>query len=689
MLTIGDNLDNVLSGPKAHFFESWIMRRLPAETSLLLVACFACASEAAHAKDAGYYDDLETVEVTGARNATDGEIGTSTSITPAEFEAVAPLLLSDALVLVPSINLRTNSRGETLASIRGSGERQLALLWNGVPINVPWDNRFDLNLLPSAGISSIEVRVGATAQSFGANTAGGVIDVRTDSLDSSQLSFQAGSGDLRAVEGALAYEKGLIKQSVAFSHFERDGLVSPNSSGQFSVANRDLITNTDRNATVVSSRSEVATDKVRLGLSLLWSDTEFGIAPEQGPRVNLEDARFWRFPNSDHNLVALDAEIGEGQSITTKVTMWTQGFDQTIQSFNSAIYSEIDETQFDENRTYGGRIGLSHKTESSSTLATVMGHWSQHQETRSEYGGTVALRERFTHHQFSLAVDHTRQINDTAVLSVGLGYDQLNPGETAGRGFGPTFDGISGSINVSFPTPEGWSYRVGMARKVRLPNMRELFGEALGRFVLNPSLVPEKSWIFEASAQYVWEKGSVVFAPFWTETNDTLDQTRINVSGDFLRQRVNLRGSRHYGVETRADIELLPTLQLEGYVTWSRNRAKADSVANATRRRYLSDRPNWLARVEARYQLGTRTTFGLNVVYRGAAKSEAGNGDFLNLSPATAINLSARHSLFGAQNGSNVELFAQVDNLTDEFIEPQLGLPDAGRTLKVGVRALF
>ncbi|MBO6504045.1 MAG: TonB-dependent receptor [Kordiimonadaceae bacterium] len=665
------------------------MRRLPAETSLLLVTCFAFADEAAHAKEAGYYDDLETVEVTGARDAANAEVGTFTSITPADFKTVAPSLLPDALVLVPSINLRTNSRGETLASIRGSGERQLALLWNGVPINVPWDNRFDLNLLPSAGISSIEVRAGATAQSFGANTAGGVIDVRTGSLDSSQLSFQAGSGDLQVLDGAFAYEKGTFKQSIAFSHFERDGLVSPSSSGQFSASISDLITNTDRNATNVSTRSEIALDKVRLGFSLLWSGTEFGVAPEQGPRIDPGDARFWRLPDTDHNLVALDAEIGEGQSIVTQITMWTQEFDQTIQSFNSTSYTELDETQVDENRTYGGRVSLSHKTASSSTLATVLGHWSQHQETRTEYGSTVAQQERFTHYQFSLAVDHSRQLNDATILAVGLGYDQLNPGETAGRGFGPKFDGVSGSINVSFEAPEGWNFRLGLARKVRLPTMRELFGEALGRFVLNPSLVPEKSWIFEASAQYAWAQGSVEFTPFLTETNDTLDQTRIDVSGDFLRQRINLRGSRHYGIETRADIELLPTLQLEGYVTWSRNRAKTDSVANATRRRYLSDRPNWLARVEARYQLGTRTTFGLNVVYRGAAKSEAGNGDFLSLSPATTVNLSARHSLFGAQNGSNVELFAQVDNLTDEFIEPQLGLPDAGRTLTLGVRALF
>lgn len=665
------------------------MRRLPAETRLVLVTCLALVSETARAKDASFYDDLETVEVTGAREIADTNVGSVVAVNPEKFSGINPVLLSEALILVPSINLRTNSRGETLASIRGSGERQLALFWNGIPINVPWDNRFDLSLLPSAGISSIEARIGATAQSFGANTAGGILDVKTAPSSRSQLTAQVGSGDLRVLDGAVGFGKGPLKQSVAFSRVEQDGLVSPVGSALFSTTNNDLITNTDRNATNISARSEATFDKVRLGLSFLWSETEFGVAPVQGPRISPEDARYWRFPDTDHNLTALDAELGSGEALTTNIAVWTQEFDQTIQSFTDASFSQIQETQIDGNRTFGGRLQLVQKSASSSSLFSATGQWSRHDETQVSAVNATAVEERFTHFQFSLAGDHTQQVNENTSVSLGLGYDQLNPEQTAGRGSGATFDGLSGSINVSFHSSNGWQYRLGVARKVRLPTMRELFGEALGRFILNPNLVPEKNWIFEASAEYAWDKGSIVFTPFWTETSETIDQARVNVAGNFLRQRINLRGSRHYGIETRADIELLPALQLEGYATWSRNRAKADSVANATRRRYLSDRPNWLARVEARYQLGTRTTFGLNVVYRGAAKSEADNGDFLDLSPATAINLSARHSLFGAQNGSNVELFAQVDNLTDEFIEPQLGLPDAGRTLKLGLRALF
>lgn len=664
------------------------MRRIPAETCLVLGFCLLAVSQPVFASESSIYDDLETVEVTGARQSKSTSAGTTIRFEAEQFTTIAPSALPDILVLLPSINIRTNSRGETLASIRGSGERQLALLWNGIPVNVPWDNRFDLGLIPSAGISSIATSTGATELGFGANTAGGVIDVRTDPVQRSHFEAQFGDGSLRQVDGAFAVEEQQFRQVIAFNHLERDGFELPEHSTAFSQESNGLITNTDRNATNLSVRSVLALEKVQLGFSALVSEVEFGIAPEQGARIDPRSARFWRFPDTNHSLMAVDAgwEVGKWNA---NVAFWTQGFDQTIQSFADANFEAVEETQLDQNRTNGAKLALTRSSSSANTVLSAMSFSSRHDEARS-LGGVQAVAEgRFTHNQFSVAGDHSQKLSDEVSIAFGVGYDRFDPEKTAGRGTSQSFDGVSGSFNVSFLEQGGWQYRVGLARKVRLPTMRELFGEALGRFVLNPDLVPEKSWIFELQTQYSWNQGTLSITPFWTETNDTIEQTRATVGGDVLRQRVNLRGSRHFGVETRADVAVTGALLLQGYATWIRSRAKSDSVANTTRRRYLSDRPNWLARIEARYQLGTRTTFGLNVVYRGSAKSEADSGDFVDLSPATAINLSARHRLLDGQDGSSIELFAQVENLTDEFIEPQLGLPDAGRTLKLGLRALF
>lgn len=47
------------------------------------------------------------------------------------------------------------------------------------------------------------------------------------------------------------------------------------------------------------------------------------------------------------------------------------------------------------------------------------------------------------------------------------------------------------------------------------------------------------------------------------------------------------------------------------------------------------------------------------------------------------------HKIILARSGFDMELFARLDNLTDTFIEPQLGLSSAGRSFKLGLKAVF
>lgn len=641
------------------------------------------------ASDISLYDDLETVEVTAERDYQEQNRGTVTSVNARQFNALVPVTFADVLILAPSINVRTNSRGETLASIRGSGERQLALFWNNIPINVPWDNRFDLSLLPAAGIAGYEVLAGVTPNTYGSNVAGGIVNISMPSRLPNSVSGFIGDGDLSALDGAVSFSRENYEQSFAFSHFDRDGIVSAIGGDEFSREQDGLITNTDRKSTSIATKATMTLNKVELGASLLFIDAEFGVAPEQGARIDIDNSRFWRFPDSRHFLAAVDATITLSRANKVSAVFWMQDFDQEIQSFDGIDFLQPTARQLDENLTVGTKVAFEHERRDSQTSLVLTGLWSRHNEQQQPVGEPLQPDERFSQRQVSVGFDHSRKLSNAVTVAIGGGYDLLDPGATAERPPVGQFDGFNGSFNLTALGPNGWSYRLGAARKIRLPTMRELFGEALGRFLVNPDLKPETNWIFEASANYVWSMGQISFTPFWTETSDTLDQALISVDGNLLRQRINLRGSRSYGVETRAEISPTPALTLDGYATWNRNRVKAESVANSTRRRYLSDRPNWLARIGALYQLGTRTTFGLSVVHRGAAKSEAADGEFLDLAPATIFNMSARHRLLNKQSGSNVEIFAQLDNLTDAFVEPQLGLPDAGRTFKVGLRALF
>ena len=80
----------------------------------------------------------------------------------------------EAGYFMPSIKPQTNSRGESLFYIRGSNERQLGLFFDGALINIPWDNRIDLSLLPTTSLSELQIIKGIPSVTYGANQIAGV-----------------------------------------------------------------------------------------------------------------------------------------------------------------------------------------------------------------------------------------------------------------------------------------------------------------------------------------------------------------------------------------------------------------------------------------------------------------------------------------------------------------------------------
>lgn len=633
------------------------------------------------------YQDIETVEVTAVRSEVPSSTGGAMSLPDWSLSLFRPNTLAEALVFLPSVNVRTNSRGETLASVRGSGERQFALFLDGAAVNVPWDNRFDLSLMPSVAMGDTRLRAGPTAVSYGANTAGGVLEISPRAFSGIEAGADIGTGSLRQYDAALGTQSAGSRLMIAANVLERDGLAAPRAS--FAGPGGDLITNTDRQQTSFYLSAQKGFGKFQARASLLVADAEFGIAPEQGDNIDPADARYWRYPDTSYWMAigGLSTDVLSGSELG--VTVWYQRFNQDIASYTDVSYAELDTRQQDENNTVGGRASWRWQGDGQAASLSAFAIWSQHEETEISVGGGAAPTESFSNVTTSVGADYWRNLSSSLSLAFGIGYDQMDPRKTAGRERGSSFDGMNATAELSWNATSNWRLRTSASRRVRLPTMRELFGVAIGRFVINPDLKPETSWLFEASAEY--QEGNTRFAitPFYVDTQDTLDQTRVSVDGVRLRQRVNLRGSRSYGVEVQADHKVGEVLKLIANATWNRARAKAEDGANSTRRLYLSDRPNWLAQLSARYQLGSFTTFGLNVVYRGAAKSQDPAGDFVDLPSALSLNLALRHRLHLAEAGAALDAYVRLDNVTDTFIEPQLGLPDPGRRVTLGLRAAF
>src|SRR5690606_28671106 len=133
--------------------------------------------------------------------------------------------------------------------------------------------------------------------------------------------------------------------------------------------------------------------------------------------------------------------------------------------------------------------------------------------------------------------------------------------------------------------------RATAGAKVRFPTMRELFGEALRRFQVNPDLRPETSFLAEAGVEAASGAVSGEAVVFLNRTYDTIDQETL---GDGRRRRINLDGSRVYGVEVGGTARPLPRLSVDGHATWMHVRAFTDTGS-----RPLTEKPALLGTLTA------------------------------------------------------------------------------------------
>src|SRR5690606_12332910 len=124
--------------------------------------------------------------------------------------------LTDILESMPSVGIRTNSRGETVLRLRGSEERQTGIFLDGAPLSVPWDGRVDLSALPAGIVEGVRLTPSAAPIEYGPNAVLGDVDIRTpESVRPGLRSLQAelateDSGSVSAAGGVDAGGSGWL-----------------------------------------------------------------------------------------------------------------------------------------------------------------------------------------------------------------------------------------------------------------------------------------------------------------------------------------------------------------------------------------------------------------------------------------------------------------------------------------------
>ena len=599
-----------------------------------------------------------------------------------------PIALTDIFRRVQSVGIRTNSRGEAVLRLRGSEERQTGTFLDGAPLSVPWDGRVDLSALPAGIVERVRVTASAAPIEFGTNTALGAVEIQTPfSVDSGLSNFQAEagteeSGALSAVGGINSERVNLVLAGSCRTLAGED--VASGSVIPYGPVTDGYRANTDIDTGSLFAAASSQPEWGAVRVSLLSIDANRGIASQGNFSPESGGARYWRYPDWRFNQLTFNSRYEFGPSFTLMTTAWLQHFEQTIEQYADDSYTTIDSTEEDTDRTAGARIVGQRAFSGFDIRMFGNAQATQHQQVDSDlWAGTRGPLQEFQQNIYSLGVEVDTMPRDSLQLSGAVAYDLALTPKTGGRQAQEGLDAWAGNVAVRWFSGEYWQVAATLGQRTRFPALRELYGEALGEFLLNPDLKPETATLADLTFERNWRDGVAQFrvTPWLLQIDDTLSRRNVTIDGVRYRQRYNLEGSDGYGLEASLDWRFNDLFELRVNGTWQDLTARKEEDGT---RPVLYQRPEFQAALAVDYYFGRDWDFYLETEYLGVAKDEDENGNVVDLPTSWHVDVRLFKTFMERANG-RWRAYAGIDNATNDVVLPQLGLPQPGRTLTVGL----
>lgn len=633
-------------------------------------------------------NSLEEISVTAARGE-DRALQPATTLDADQIERRLPTDFTEVFRSVMGVGIRTNSRGEAVLRLRGSEERQSQVFIDGAPISVPWDGRPDLSLFPASFIRHVSIIKSAAPIEFGANAVLGVVDISTlETSDTFRVNARSevGSHGAYLVEGEVYVPTGDVGLQFGANHFSRDALtVASREPIPFDPLEGEGRTNTDLTSTSFFAAAALEKDWGTFRLSAIDIDADKGIAAAAHIDPSEGSPRFWRYPDWHMTQVSLAGDIALGDDTGLRLNTWHQRFEQQIVSYSDIRYSVAEEQQDDRDRTYGGRMVLSHDWQAVTTRLVTSLQESTHTQAETDLiAGETGTPERFRQRLLSIGGEVDIPLGEAVKSSLSLAYDRASTPLTGGRPTQPAIAKWAAAGATAWQASDELSITATLGLRTRFPTMRELYGTALGRFLLNPDLKPETALVGDLT--FAWTPASLplelTVTPWFTRIDDTLSQRNVRVDDTVLRQRYNIGGSRGLGIEAAAVWQATDTLAVEASAFWQDLKADRDEDGS---RPTLYQRPKGQLLLAANYSFMPSGNIRAEVNHTGHAFDENEDGTVARLGGSTELNL--KFYMPVKRTGYGVwQLYGALNNITDTVVLPQLGLPDAGRTFKLGIR---
>lgn len=581
--------------------------------------------------------------------------------------------LGDALELLPGVIVSTNSRNEKTIAVRGFDARQVPLFIDGIPVYVPYDGYVDLDRFTTADLSAIQLAKGFSSVAYGANTLGGAINLisrKPTRAFEGDVSVGFASGQERKLAANVGTNQGLWYLQAGASRLQSDGFPlssdftpTPTEDG----GRRDNAARTDSKASLKIGLTPNAGDEY--AISYYRQDGEKGQPPSTDPAA----ARYWKWPYWDKESLYFVSRTQFGDTETLRFRLYQDRFDNEVDSYTDDTYSVLRTRgrgsvgtgrSIYEDRSSGGSVELE-STRFASHVLRFVGHYKTDEHT--ELDATGLRNTNFEDSLASFAMEDNIRLAAAWQLSLGVARHALRPDRVFSIGNPYSLPDKQTATDVQAGLFHDWSPAARLyatvARKSRLPTLKDRYSQRLGTYVENPALRPEESINYELGYEGLpWAGTRAEAAVFFSDITDKI-QSVGNVAGT-LSQMQNVGEVRAAGVELGLDAVLSHWLEVGGSYTFVDLDNRSDP---ATR---LTDVPRH--KLVAHAVLRPAEAWELVALAQHDSSRWASNT--VRLSGFTTLSLKAAYAL-----RKDVSVEAGVSNLADKNYALADGFPSPGR----------
>lgn len=523
---------------------------------------------------------------------------------------------------------------------RGGRGRQVLIIIDGVRVSDPssFSQEYDLRLLSSSNIESIEIIKGAASTLYGTNAATAVINITTKRSSKGKIAgnFQSSVGtnqtaedqnyDLGSISNAVNVNGTLnkFKYAVDFSNRYKSGLsaaVSPENE-------EDIFSHYSTN--------------LRLGYQFS-KDFEIAVFGNQTKFSNEYDASNADAPNigkNEQKRAGVSSKLGYGKGSIHLNAAYTD-------------YETNSKDTYGESTTEGKNwvLDLYNKYTFGKQWHTILGVNYIKDEAVFAENAQFTIVDPYANvvyvSNFGLNLNAGGRLNHHSEYGNHLVYN-VNP-------------------SFVFPTEAGYVKVLGSyATSYITPNLTQLFGAFGG----NPELEPEENRTVEGGLEFKLNNRLRFSTVYFDRNEKNTIGYDVNYTSINLADEINANG-----VEVEAI--WLPITSLNVNANYTFTERKGDNAIRIPRHK---------ANLSVGYELGQTTDFSLTYAYTG----ERFDTDFttftdVSLDAFSLVNLYIGHELIP----NKLNVFINAENLLNEEFTEVIGYTTRGRNFRIGMNLNF